>query len=348
MHRATLLLLCFATTLPAQVTSENNKTLRDGLQRYPEADTNKDGILTMEEGRAYLAKMREKSPSEAKPTAIGLKPDFADVDYGPHERNKIDLYLAKSEQPTPVVFMIHGGGFRNGDKSRWATDKQMSQLLASGVSCVAVNYPFLDTLPIQDILRQCALAVQFTRSKADQWKLDKTRFAAMGGSAGAGTSLWLATHDDLADPAAEDPVLRESTRLVCAVCNSTQATYDVTRWESFLGPAQPEFRTSAAEAALFYRLPSNADFATEQGKAVLKECDMLSWITPDDPPLFLNNPQVVAAPTNRGEWLHCIHHAREVQKECAADHLLCVLAQDPAEPKPDAVQFLLQHLKVAR
>jgi acetyl esterase len=90
---------------------------------------------------------------------------FADVAYGPHERNRIDLYLARSEQPTPVVFMIHGGGFRNGDKSRWASDKQMSQLLASGVSCVAVNYPFLDAMPIQDILRQCARAVQFVRSK---------------------------------------------------------------------------------------------------------------------------------------------------------------------------------------
>ncbi|MDZ4405323.1 alpha/beta hydrolase [Prosthecobacter sp.] len=299
MKSALLLPLVFAATAAAQITSENNDRLREGLKSYPQADTNKDGILTLDEGRAFLAKMKPKTSGEAKPAANGLKPDVTDVAYGPHERNKLDLYLAKSEQPTPVVFLIHGGGFRNGDKSRWSSDKQMSQLLASGVSCVAVNYPFLDAMPIQDILRQCARAVQFTRSKAGEWKLDKMRFASMGGSAGAGTSLWLATHDDMADPKAEDPVLRESTRLVCAVCNATQATYDVTRWESFLGPAKPEFRTSEAEAALFYRLPSIADFTTDKGKAVLKECDMLSWITKDDPPLFLNNTQVVPAPTNR-------------------------------------------------
>ena len=42
-----------------------------------------------------------------------------------------------------------------------------------------------------------------------EFNLDKARVAAMGGSAGAGTSLWLAFHDDLADPASPDPVLRE-------------------------------------------------------------------------------------------------------------------------------------------
>lgn len=347
MHR-TLIFLALAGSLCAQqATSDNNEMLREGLKRYPDADTNKDGVLTMEEGRAYLAKMRKKPAGDAKPAANALKPDFADVAYGTHERDRIDVYLAKSEQPTPVVFAIHGGGFRNGDKNRWGADKQVQQLVASGVSCVAVNYPFLDSMPIQDILRHCARAVQFTRSKAGEWKMDKTRFASMGGSAGAGTSLWLATHDDMADPKAEDLVLRESTRLSCAVCNATQATYDLTRWESFLGPVKPEFNTSEAEGALFYGLSSVADFETDKGKAALKECDMLGWITKDDPPLFLNNSQVVEAPKNRGEWLHCIHHARAVQKECSADGVPCIVLQDAPEPKPDATKFLLEHLKVS-
>jgi acetyl esterase/lipase len=68
--------------------------------------------------------MKKKPAEEPKSERTALKPDFADVAYGPHERNRIDLYLAKSEQPTPVVFMIHGGGFRNGDKSRWGSDNK--------------------------------------------------------------------------------------------------------------------------------------------------------------------------------------------------------------------------------
>jgi acetyl esterase len=331
----------------AQVNSENNERLREGLKRYPEADTNKDGILTMEEGMAFLAKKKPQAPVKAPANA--LKPDVADVAYGPHGRNRLDLYLAKTaeDQNRPLVVLIHGGGFRNGDKSRWAADKDTKELLAKGISCAALNYPFLDEMPVQDILRHCARAVQFLRSRAGEWRLDKTHFAAMGGSAGAGTSLWLATHDDLADPKADDPVLRESTRLVCAVCNSTQATYDVTRWEAFLGKPGPQVRTSEEEAAMFYHLPSFTDLATDRGKAILRECDMLSWITKDDPPLFISNPQVVEVPTNRGEWLHCIQHAREVHEHCEAAGVPCVVLQDATGEKVTTTEFLLRHLMKA-
>jgi hypothetical protein len=334
MTRSLLFLFALTSTLCAQATSDNNDGLREGLRRHPEADTNRD-------------RGPKPIPLPATPPKVVPKPDISDLAYGPHERDRIDVYLAGSVQPTPVVFVIHGGGFRAGDKTSWRSDKQVARLLALGVSCVAVNYPFLDSMPVQDILRHCARAVQFTRSKAGEWNLDKARFASMGGSAGAGTSLWLATHDDMADPKSSDPVLRESTRLVCAVCNGTQATYDITRWESFLGPPKPEFSTSEAEGAQFYGLSSTADFSTERGKAVLKECDMLGWITKDDPPLFLNNPQVVEVPANRNEWLHCIHHAREIHKECRTKGVPCVVWQDAPDPKPDAVAFLTRHLKVA-
>jgi acetyl esterase/lipase len=348
MRIACLLLPLFLVPLAhAQVTSENNDRLREGLKKYPESDTNGDGILTMEEGLAYLAKMKsKKGKNESKGSAGGQKPDVADVAYGSHERDKLDLYLAKgaNSASTPLVVLIHGGGFRNGDKSRWGDDKATKELLAQGISCAALNYPFLDHMPVQDILRHCARAVQFLRSRSTEWKLDKTRFAAMGSSAGAGTSLWLATHDDMVDPGAEDPVSRESTRIACAVCNATQATYDVTRWESFLGEPKPEFRTSETEAALFYHLPSFAELASEKGKSILKECDMLSWITRDDPPLLINNTQVVEAPANRGEWLHCIHHAREVRKHCQNAGVPCLVLQDMPGEKPTPSSFLATHL----
>lgn len=41
--------------------------------------------------------------------AHALEPQF-NVPYGPHERNVLDFYQAKSETPTPLVVNIHGGG----------------------------------------------------------------------------------------------------------------------------------------------------------------------------------------------------------------------------------------------
>ena len=44
-------------------------------------------------------------------------PTVADVAYGMHERQVLDLWQAPSGQPTPVVFHIHGGGWVRGDKA---------------------------------------------------------------------------------------------------------------------------------------------------------------------------------------------------------------------------------------
>ena len=46
-----------------------------------------------------------------------MKPTLADVRYGPHERQVLDFYQAKSDKPTPLLFFIHGGGWMAGDKN---------------------------------------------------------------------------------------------------------------------------------------------------------------------------------------------------------------------------------------
>src|SRR5438094_3939934 len=64
------------------------------------------------------------------------KPDVQNAKYGPHERNVIDLWKAKSDRPTPLVVFIHGGGFRQGDKSQLAPGL-LSRCLDAGISVAA-------------------------------------------------------------------------------------------------------------------------------------------------------------------------------------------------------------------
>lgn len=350
-----LLLTGIATAQNAgqPITSENNQRLRDGLRQFPEADTNKDGILTLEEGRAFLAKMKQSAgapESDGKKTkAAGITPTFADVAYGAHERNKLDFWQARSSAPTPVVVFIHGGGFVAGDKSSWRNSPLLTQLLEKGVSCAAINYPYRTSVPVQDILRHSARAVQFIRSKSGEWNLDKNRIAAQGGSAGAGTSLWLATRDDLADPAAADPVLRESSRVCACVLMATQATYDITRWESFLGPAKPEWQRNPNDGALFYGLQKLSDLETPAGKKALAECDMLAWISKDDGPVLCSVNQPDGPIKDRGHWLHHPKHAEEIKKFCDACAVSCtILRADKQAAGNPTLEFLLAQLKPAR
>jgi acetyl esterase/lipase len=157
-----------------------------------------------------------------------LKPRIG-VAYGKHPRQVLDFYPAKSDTPTPVVFHIHGGGWRSGDKK----GVNPKPFLDKGISVVSINYRFVAhgveaklEPPVRAPLEDAARALQFVRSKAKEWNIDKKRIGATGGSAGGCSSLWLAFHDDMADPKSDDPVARESTRLYCAAVNGAQTSLD--------------------------------------------------------------------------------------------------------------------------
>jgi hypothetical protein len=78
--------------------------------------------------------------------------------------------------------------------------------------------------------------VQFVRSRAVEWGLDKRRLGIWGASAGAFSGLWLATHPDLAVAGAADRVARESTRPYCVADINAQTTLDPRQMRSWVGP----------------------------------------------------------------------------------------------------------------
>src|SRR5947208_1724873 len=144
------------------------------------------------------------SAGAQQPKARSLPaPDVSNAAYGPHERNVLDLWKAKSDRPTPLVVFIHGGGFRQGDKSQLAPGL-LARCREAGISVAAINYRLSNQAPFPAPMLDGARAVQYLRSRASEWNLDPKRVAATGGSAGAGISLWLAFHDDLADSLSSD------------------------------------------------------------------------------------------------------------------------------------------------
>src|SRR5438105_573860 len=74
-----------------------------------------------------------------KPKAPVDPPTMADVPYGEHPKQVIDFYKAESKEPTPLVFYIHGGGWRGGSKNGFGA----KTYLAAGISVVSVEYRFV-------------------------------------------------------------------------------------------------------------------------------------------------------------------------------------------------------------
>ncbi len=273
-------------------------------------------------------------------------PTFENIKYGPHERNVFDLWQAKSEKPTPLVIFIHGGGFVNGDKSQVRNRAVVRQCLEAGVSFASLNYRFRDTASIQDILRDAARAVQTIRSRAKEWNIDPARIASFGGSAGAGTSLWLAFHDDLADPQASDPVLRESTRLAAAGSLNGQFSYDLREWPTVLG--KTEFQRPEIELLAFYRL---ASAATAEADKVMRDCSMIGLVSPDDPPVAVACSFPAGEIKDRGHYLHHPKHSTTIADRCKEKGLDCLLVlHEEAASERDTqaekvVAFLIDKVK---
>jgi len=309
-------------------------------------------VLANQEGRAEHGASREKPVnSSAASLANPPAPTFIDVSYGPHARNVLDYWLAGSDKPTPVVVFIHGGGFTAGDKSKVRGDKIVQQCLDAGVSFAAINYRYRTDTPIQDVLRDCARAIQFIRSKAAEWNVDKARIASYGGSAGAGTSLWLAFHDDLADPNSSDPVLRESSRLACAGANACQFSYDILEWEKLFGEAVRRFQ-GAEDLPGFYGLKTDAELRGPIGQKIRADCDMRGLISKEDPPVFLNTGQKGGDITDRGRLLHHPKHALAIRDRCREVGVPVVaniptLGIRPGKNEPAGMtEFLFKYLNV--
>jgi len=88
---ALLLVLSSTGNLAAQTETKQAKQLKAWLKRYPDADADKDGILTLEEARQYRDNVLKKRRDEARRQLP--KPSYADVKYGSHARNVFDLWL---------------------------------------------------------------------------------------------------------------------------------------------------------------------------------------------------------------------------------------------------------------
>jgi acetyl esterase/lipase len=258
-----------------------------------------------------LAQAPAKPKAKAKAKASAPKypqrpePTHANVRYGDDSTRQVfDVWLAESEEPTPLALYIHGGGWVGGDKRKYGAEA-IQPLLDEGISVASINYRLISEAmeqgvqpPVKAPLHDAARALQTIRSRARQWNIDPARIAASGSSAGACTSLWLALHDDLADPNSDDPVARESTRPMFVAVVGAQTSLDPQQVRSWIPNAvygghafgfagQGRQRGDEFELVLKDR---------ERVLPWIKEYSPIELVSSDDPPIYLNYPNQKVPP----------------------------------------------------
>ena len=272
------------------------------------------------------------------------KPTFSEVSYGKHKRNVLDFWRAESKSPTPVAFVIHGGGWKGGSKERLDRFADPNALLKAGISIVAINNRYITSTekpPVKAPLHDAARALQFVRSKAKEWNLDKKRIGATGGSAGACSSLWLAFHDDLADSKSKDPVLRESSRLQCAAVIGAQTTLDPKQMK--------EWTPNSKYGGHAFGLHPFDRFLDNRKKIMpwIKEFSPYANVTKDDPPIFLQYKSPPALGQVQKDPTHTSNFGVKLQEHCIANGVKCELyyPNGPKTVHSDPTSFLITHLQ---
>ena len=302
------------------------------------------------------------TPAAATPKPVatphpGPPPTQANVPYGSHERQVLDFYQAKSDKPTPLLFYIHGGGWVAGDKAG-SSGPLLLPYLNAGISVVSINYRYSWQAqiagvkpPVKAPLEDAARALQFVRSKAKEWNIDKARIGASGGSAGACSSLWLAMHTDMADPKSSDPIARESTRLWCAAVSGAQTSLDpqqLKEWTpnsrygghafGFMDPNERKTRDTRFAEFLEHR---------EELLPWIKEYSPIEHASADDPPIYLTYGAAPALGQEQRDPTHTSNYGVKLQEKLRTLGVPCELVYPGAPDIKHATMdaYLVETLK---
>lgn len=285
-------------------------------------------------------------------------PTLVDVAYGKHPKQVLHFWKAASEQPTPLLFFIHGGGWQNGNRFS-GLPALLPEMLKAGISVASIEYRFIteatadgEVPPVKGPLGDAARALQFVRSKAAEWNIDTARIGASGGSAGACSSLWLAFHPDMADPTSADPVARESTRLWCAAVSGAQTTLDPLQMKEWTPNSRYGGHAFGFAGDKEKKLSPFDDFLANREKILpwIAAYSPYALVSADDPPVYLLYSTPPALGQEQKDPTHTSNFGVKLQARCREVGVPCDLYYPGAEGvKHTTVQaYLTETLKAPK
>ncbi|MNV12069.1 Carboxylesterase NlhH [compost metagenome] len=152
---------------------------------------------TAHNGGRLRALIAQKQAAAAPAVLAAGVQRIADVPYGTDPAQRMDVYvptspttgtnsLVASAVRAPVIFMVHGGGWRIGDKAMGrVVQEKVNRWVPKGFILISINYRMLPDAPVAVQERDVQAALMAAQQRAGTWGGDPSRFILMGHSAGA-------------------------------------------------------------------------------------------------------------------------------------------------------------------
>jgi arylformamidase len=147
---------------------------------------NRQGSLRQRLAQRRAARQEQDADTQSSKITLpaGVKL-VKDVRYGNDKLQTFDAYIPANAKNSPVIFMVHGGGWRDGDKTNArVVQNKLNHFAALGYIFISVNNRLLPTTPTDQAV-DVAHALATAQKQAAQWNGDPNKFVLMGHSAGA-------------------------------------------------------------------------------------------------------------------------------------------------------------------
>ena len=217
-----------------------------------------------------------------------VKRKWLDVPYGPLPEEVLDIYLPnEGEGPFPVILMIHGGGWHEGDKNYLEVHSGM-RAIPFGYAVASPRYRLAPEHKHPAQIHDIKAAIRFVRANAAKYNLDPNRIAAWGGSAGghlaalAGTS---ANRPELTDRSLGNPDVDESVQAVVDWYGPIWVDRTAEDYEK-LGVISDRQQMGDPYSPLFKEL---FGCPPEEFPAKAKEFSPATYLTKDCPPFLIQH-----------------------------------------------------------
>ncbi len=153
----------------------------------------------------------------------------ADVVYGHKDGLALtyDVITPAAPNGAAMIWIQSGGWYSNwADPAAWLVNGK--PYLDKGYTMYILRHGSAPKYAIPDAVADVRRGVRHIRMKAADYGVDPDRLGTFGGSAGGHLSLMLATTGDDGDPAAKDPVLKQSSKIAAAV--ALYPPTDISTW----------------------------------------------------------------------------------------------------------------------
>lgn len=103
----------------------------------------------------------------------------------------LDAFYKKEKGLNPAVILVHGGGWKSGDKSQMQIYAQ--EIASKGYSCFTIEYRLSPEAKYPAAIFDVKTAIKFIKTNAAIFNVDKTRIAVLGCSSGGQMAALIGT-----------------------------------------------------------------------------------------------------------------------------------------------------------